>query len=134
MLLRRRNPLSRWVTAGLLSAASTPCLAFDDREFCAAIQQLAVAAERDVGLWIDRATRNAGIAVYCDRKLVEFKRFTYAPSTSMDQAWRERAAEQWNANHCSNPVWADAIRNDWRIALVTTAADGVQATTSAHCR
>jgi hypothetical protein len=47
--------------------------AFHDREVCVAARQLALAAENDVGLWIDRATRNTGMAMFCDRKLVEFK-------------------------------------------------------------
>ena len=134
MLLRHRNSLAQLVAVGLLSAAPVPALAFDDGEFCIAIQQLSAAAERDVGLWIDRTTRNAGISVFCDRRLVEFKRFTYASSASMNAAWRESTAQQWNANHCASAVWADAIRNGWSVALVVTAADGVQATISTRCR
>jgi len=133
MVLCRRGRLARWVAAGLLSAASIPCHAFDDKEFCAAIRQLAAATERDVGLWIDRATRNAGMAVYCDRRLVEFQRFTYASSASMDAAWKGRTAEQWNANHCANPVWVDAIRNHWKVTLVVTSADGGRVALSAQC-
>jgi len=54
--------------------------AFDDRDFCSAAQQFAIAAEQDVGHWLDRTTRNGGVGVWCDRRTVEFKRFTYAAS------------------------------------------------------
>ena len=57
-----------------------PALALDDKEFCVSAQQLAIAAEKDVGVWIDRVTRNAGMVVSCDRKTVQFTRFTYSPS------------------------------------------------------
>ena len=58
---------------------AAPAFAFQDREFCVVAQQLAAAAEKDVGVWIDRTTRNAGMTVACDRKIVEFTRFTYGP-------------------------------------------------------
>jgi hypothetical protein len=69
-------------------AASAPEGALDDRDFCSAAKQFAVAAEQDVGLWLDRVTRNGGMEVWCDRKMVVFKRFTYAPSASMTVEWK----------------------------------------------
>jgi hypothetical protein len=133
VLWRRRYPLSRWAAVAILSYALAPALAFDDREFCLAAQQIVIAAEKDVGLWIDRVTRNAGMAVSCERKLVKFERFTYAPSASMTEAWRERSAAEWNATHCNSPIWGDAIRNGWKIVLVVTSADGRQVTLSTQC-
>jgi hypothetical protein len=67
----------------IVLATLSPALAFEDMQFCVAAQQLAVAADKDIGIWIDRVTRNAGMSVACDRKLVEFTRFTYIGSTSM---------------------------------------------------
>ena len=52
----------------MLSATLAPALAFDDKQFCVAAQQVAIAAERDIGIWIDRVTRNAGLSVACDKK------------------------------------------------------------------
>jgi hypothetical protein len=129
-----RFPLSRWAAAAIVTAALDPALAFDDREFCLAAQQIAIAAEKDVGLWIDMVTRNAGMVVSCERKLVKFERFTYAPSASMNEAWRERSAAQWNATHCNSLIWGDSIRNGWKIVLVVTSANGRQVTLSARCR
>jgi hypothetical protein len=54
--------------------ASTPVLAFDDKGFCVAVQQLVHAAEKDIEVRIDRVTRNAGMVVACDRKVIEFRR------------------------------------------------------------
>ena len=133
MLWRRRYPLSRWAAAAIFSPALAPALAFDDRELCVAAQQIAIAAEKDVGLWIDRVTRNAGMAVSCERKQVKFERFTFAPSASMNEAWRERNAAEWNATYCNSPIWTDAIRNGWKIVLVVTSADGRQVTLSTQC-
>ncbi len=116
-----------------LLAAMVPAFAFNDREFCVVAQQLATATQGDVGVWIDRMTRNAGMSVSCDRRTVEFTRFTYAPSASMDQAWKERKAADWNAVHCASPVWNEAIRSGWKIMLSQASADGARVTIAAQC-
>jgi hypothetical protein len=110
-----------------------PALALDDKEFCVSAQQLAIAAEKDVGVWIDRVTRNAGMVVTCDRKTVQFTRFTYAPSASMNDAWKASKAADWNATHCSSPIWGEAVRGGWKIVLSQSAADGGQVTITAQC-
>ena len=110
-----------------------PALALDDKEFCVSAQQLAIAAEKDVGVWIDRLTRNAGMVVACDRKTIQFTRFTYAPSASMDDAWKASKAADWNAVHCSSRIWNEAIANGWKIVLSQTAADGGQVRITAEC-
>jgi len=96
-------------------------------------QQLAVAAERDIGVWIDRATRNAGMKVFCDKRTVEFTRFTYAPSASMTDAWKERKAAEWSATQCSSQIWSESIRGGWKIVLSQTAADGGHVSFTAQC-
>ena len=113
--------------------ALAPALAFDDREFCVAAEQFALAQTKDIGLWIDRTTRNAGMVVSCDMKVVEFKRFIYAPSASMTESWKERKAAEWNATRCNNPIWNDAIRNGWKVALTVTAVDGSHVSLTAQC-
>ena len=110
-----------------------PALALDDKEFCVSAQQLAIAAEKDVGVWIDRVTRNAGMVVSCDRKTVQFTRFTYVPSASMNDAWKASKAADWNATHCSSPIWGEAVRGGWKIVMSQTAADGGQVTITAQC-
>jgi hypothetical protein len=111
-----------------------PALAFSDREFCIVAQQLAAATQGDVGVWIDRQTRNAGMAVSCDRRIVEVTRFTYAPSVLMDQAWQQRKAADWSAVHCASPVWNEALRHGWQVVLVQASADGGRVTIAAECK
>ena len=110
-----------------------PALALDDKEFCVSAQQLAIAAEKDVGVWIDRVTRNAGMVVSCDRKTVQFTRFTYVPSASMNDAWKASKAADWNTVHCNSRIWNEAIANGWKIVLSQTAADGGQVRITAEC-
>lgn len=119
--------VSAWMTAA-------PATAFEDEDFCTTAKQLAAAAEGDVGVWLDRRTRNAGIRVACDRKLVEFLRFTYSPSSAMDGAWKAAKAAEWNGMQCASPLWADAIGNDWKVALSVTAADGGNVVLHAKCK
>src|SRR5207247_2164479 len=111
-----------------------PALAFDDRAFCVAAEQLAHAASKDVDLWIDRVTRNAGMVVSCSARVVEFKRFTYSPSLSRSADWKERKAEEWSAAHCTNPIWSDAIQNGWKITLALSSADGSSVSLTARCK
>jgi hypothetical protein len=59
MLSRHCYPIALWAAVAVLSPVLAPASAFDDREFCLAAQQLSIAAGTDVGLWIDRITRNA---------------------------------------------------------------------------
>ena len=115
-------------------APSPPAFAFDDSDFCVAAQQLAVAADKDVGVWVDRVTRSAGMIVSCDKKTVEFRRFTYTPTVAMDGAWKERKAAEWNGTHCSSRLWAQAIRNEWKVELSLTAADGGKVLLNAECK
>jgi hypothetical protein len=110
-----------------------PALAFDDHDFCLATQQLARAAERDVGIWVDRTTRNAGMVVSCDKRRVEFRRFTYAPSASMTEAWKASKGSDWNASQCGSASWGGAIRSGWQVILSVTAADGGTVAFTAQC-
>ena len=126
----------RWTLLAATQGALLLCPvahAFDDRDFCSAAKQLAVAAEQDVGHWLDRVTRNGGMGVWCDRKMVEFKRFTYAPSASMTEDWKTRKAAEWSAAQCGSPLWSEAIRLGWKVNLSVTAADGGRAAFSAKC-
>lgn len=127
---------ARWTLLAAAQGALLLCPAvhaFDDRDFCSAAKQLAFAAEQDVGHWLDRSTRNGGMGVWCDRKMVEFKRFTYASSTSMTNDWKARKAVEWNAAQCGSPLWGEAVRQGWNVELSVTAADGGRAAFSAKC-
>jgi len=99
-----------------------------------AAQQVAAAMEQDVGVWLDRTTRNAGMAVSCERKQVEFKRFSYAPSAAMNATWKERVAAGWSADYCSRPLWLEAAQNGWKLTLSVWSSDGGHVTLVAECR
>jgi hypothetical protein len=117
----------------LLATGVTPALAFDDGDYCVLAQQLAIAAEKDIGIWIDRTTRNAGMVVSCDRRIIEYRRFTYSSAASMTDAWKARTGADWNRTHCGSAVWKDAIGRGWKITLSETAADGSSITFTAQC-
>jgi hypothetical protein len=134
VLTHRRCLMSLIAKATVSSTALVPALAFDDREFCVATQQLALAVNKDVGLWIDRITRNDGVVVACSTRIVEFKRFITAPLASRSEDWKERKAAEWNATHCNNPIWIEAIRNGWMIAATFTALDGGRISLRAQCK
>ena len=134
MLTHRRYWLTVAAQAAFWLATSAPAFAFDDRAFCVAAQQFAFAADKDIDLWIDRTTRNGGMAVSCDAKSVEFRRFSYASSGTLNTAWKERETQVFNSTHCNNPIWKDAIANGWQIRLTVTATDGARVSVDAQCK
>jgi hypothetical protein len=105
-------------------ALAPPVSAFDDGDFCVTAKQMARAAEGDVGTWLDRTTRNAGIDVACDSKSVEFRRFTYEAPATMDAAWKARAGQAWNRSLCASPLWQEAAQSGWKITLGIWPAGG----------
>jgi hypothetical protein len=114
-------------------AVPAPAFAFDDDDFCVAAKQLAIAADKDIGVWVDRVTRSAGMVVSCDKKTIEFRRFTYTPTTAMDSTWKERKAAEWNGTHCASMLWKQAVRNEWKVVLSVTAFDGGNVSLNARC-
>jgi hypothetical protein len=136
--LRPRSAPSGALSCALLFGAllltlGAPVSALDDGDYCVLAQQLALAAEKDIGIWIDRSTRNAGILVACDRRIIEYRRFTYSPSASMTDAWKARKGADWNRTHCDSAIWRDAIGRGWKIILSETAADGASVSFTAQC-
>ncbi len=119
--------------AAVAAFGTAPALALDDQDVCVLAQQLAQAAESDVGIWIDRQTRNAGMVVSCKQMTIEYRRFSYAPSTAMTADWKAHKGADWNATHCASAVWKDAISRGWKVVLSETSADGGQASFTARC-
>ncbi len=74
------------------------------------------------------------MVVSCDKKTIEFRRFTYTPTTAMDSAWKERKAAEWNGTHCTSVLWTQAMRNEWKVVLSVTAFDGGQVLLNAQCK
>ena len=122
------------VISAVGALAPHPVAAFNDKDFCVVAEQLAIAAERDIGNWIDRTTRTAGMVVTCATKAVEFKRFSYAPAADMNVAWKERMSAEWSTTHCSSRLWREAIENGWTVTLGVWSADGGHTSLQARCR
>ena len=131
MLAHRRCLHMLVLQVALSSTASA--LEFDEKAFCAAAHQFAFAANQDADRWLDRTTRSAGMAVFCEKRLVEVRRLTSAPSDAMNESWQQREARAFSSTHCSNPIWEGAIANGWRIILTVTAADGARVSIDAQC-
>ena len=95
------------------AATSTPSRAFDNTQFCQAVGQLTRAEKRDIGTWINRTTRNDGVELFCDRKIVHFKRYASTPGSGLREAWRE-ARDRGMAEHhlhqsrCGAKPWKTA--------------------------
>lgn len=112
--------------AGALLGAAliTPVHAFDNTQFCQAMTLFARTAARDVGIWINRTMRNDGVELFCDRKLMHFKRFASTPGSGLRDAWREARTEEWRSTYCGNATWREAVENGWIISATVTTVTG----------
>ena len=121
-----RAPLLIAIGASTLlsAAASAPSHAFDNTQFCQAARQLTRAEVRDVGTWINRTTRNDGVELFCDRKIVHFKRYASTPGSGLRDAWRDSKTEEWRSIKCANAMWQEAVENGWLIAATVTTVTG----------
>lgn len=98
--------------------------AFDNSQFCQAVTQFVRAASVDVGTWIDRTTRNDGVEIFCNRKLVHFKRYSSTPASALQTQWRDDKTEEWRSTYCTKPLWREAIDNGWLISTTVTTVTG----------
>jgi hypothetical protein len=121
-----RAPLLIVIGASTLlsAAASAPSHAFDNTQFCQAARQLTRAEVRDVGTWINRTTRNDGVELFCDRKIVHFKRYASTPGSGLREAWRDTKTEEWRSIKCANAMWREAVENGWLVAATVTTVTG----------
>jgi hypothetical protein len=112
--------------AGTLLGAAliAPVHAFDNTQFCQAMTLFARTAARDVGIWINRTMRNDGVELFCDRKLMHFKRYASTPGSGLRDAWREARTEEWRSTYCSNSTWREAVENGWIISATVTTVTG----------
>jgi uncharacterized protein with NRDE domain len=112
--------LAAAVAAG---AALTSAHAFEDSQFCLAIREMTRSAA-DVGTWQDRVTRNDGIEISCERKLVHFKRYYNVSAGALQGPWKERKAQEWEGTTCNRSLWREAIDNGWIISATLTTVTG----------
>jgi hypothetical protein len=111
--------------AALLCLAFGPAMAaFDDTQFCQAVTQFVRAASVDVGTWVDRTTRNDGVEISCNRKLVHFKRSSTMPASALRPEWRNAKTEEWRSAYCAKPMWREAVDNGWSVSATLTTVTG----------
>ena len=103
--------------------ALTPARAFEDTQFCLAIREMTRSAA-DIGTWHDRVTRNDGVEISCERKLVHFKRHYSVSANALQGTWKERKAQEWEGTTCNRSLWRDAIDNGWIISATLTTVTG----------
>lgn len=117
--------LAMAVAAAPLMIWGSSTLAFDDAQFCVAAKEFVRSVAGDVGTWTDRLTRNDGVEIGCDTKVVHFKRFYSAPASSLrDGGWRERQAENWESAYCKRSTWREAVDNGWVVSATLTTVTG----------
>jgi hypothetical protein len=118
--------LSHATTAAavLFAVWASPALAFDDAQFCVAAKEYIRSATGDVGTWTDRVTRNDGVEIGCDKKVVHFKRHYGAPASALREGWRERQAENWESAYCRRSIWREAVDNGWVVSATVTTVTG----------
>lgn len=105
-------------------AGSGPARSFDNTQFCQAVTEFVRAATPDVGTWLDRSTRNDGVEIICNRKLVHFKRYSSTPGSALRDTWKENKTQEWQGAYCTKPMWRDAIDNGWSISATITTVTG----------
>jgi hypothetical protein len=121
----RTSSLALFAACALLAAAGGGrALAFDEGQFCQAVHQFLRAATVDTGNWIDRTTRNDGVEIRCDRKMVHFKRYSSTPVSGLSDAWKERKTQEWESAYCSKPMWREASQNGWVVSATVTTVKG----------
>src|SRR5262245_41410338 len=116
----RALSLAAAVTAAFLAVRADPARAFDDAQFCVAAKEFIRSTMGDVGTWTDRLTRNDGVEVGCEQKVVHFKRHYNAPASALNEAWRVRQAELWEGSYCKRSIWREAIDNGWVVSVTLT--------------
>jgi hypothetical protein len=116
----RALSLAATAAAALLAVSASPARAFDDAQFCVAAKEFIRSTMGDVGTWTDRLTRNDGVQIGCEIKVVHFKRHYNAPASALREGWRERQAELWEGSVCKRSIWREAVENGWVVSATLT--------------
>jgi hypothetical protein len=122
--MRAFLPVAIGASAVLVAAGGGNADAFDSTQFCKAVKNLVRVAAGDVGTWVDRTTRNDGVEIACERKLVHFKRYSTAPAGTLHGSWNDIKTREWQGSYCANPIWRDAVEHGWLISATVTTKTG----------
>ena len=112
------------VSSVLILAPAQVSAAFDDVEFCGEMKGFSERAKQDVGVMVDAVTRNDGTAVLCGLRVIDFKKFSTAPTTAYREGWRARKERQWSETSCQ--YFSAALKAGWTISQTLTFIDGAR--------
>ena len=124
------------LAAALMLAAASPSAWAEDakaRALCLELTQFAVSANAWAGTWVDRVTRHDGMAVACEDKKIELKRFMSIALKEDRDAWTERQELEFNRASCSNALSRRAMEEGWDVRATYTMATGESVSLSAEC-
>ncbi len=107
---------------------------FNEEVFCNYMKDFSQKVNSEGPVWVDHATRQDGVAVICNTKIVEYKKFMNVSSADLRVGWQERKQEQLNDIHCTDDSpFRQAIDNGWNIKMLLTFIDGKTARFTAYC-
>jgi len=75
-------------------------------DFCVALEQFADKANKDAGSMLDTITRNDGMSVLRETKIIDFKKLLNIDPSALRDGWQQRKQQQWN------DIYLDKIHRD----------------------
>lgn len=123
-----------FVLAALLLLAPAAARAdFSDEQFCTASNEAAKALDASGPQWADQVTRSDGIAVDCDGKTVDYKKFVKLNAADMQHGWEDQMQQAWNQIYCGDANVAAAISNGWTVSVSLTMQDNTSLPLTIGC-
>jgi hypothetical protein len=124
------------ITAALTLAAASSSASADDakaRALCLELTNFALGANARAGKWLDRVTRHDGMAVACEDKKVELKRFVSVAVKEDHDEWKERQELEFKTASCGHELSRRAMEEGWDVLATFTMASGENVSLSAEC-
>lgn len=117
-----------------LTAHQSNAQTYGDAEFCSAMKELSETFNKDAPTWVDSTTRHDGMAVLCNAKIAEYKKFIKVTPAEFRDGWQQRKQAQWNSIYCDKEKpFREAIDNGWQIVANMTFIDGSIHRITAEC-
>lgn len=106
-----------------------------DKVFCSQAKQLSDKTNSEGKVWVDAMTRQDGMAVICNLKIIEYKKFLKANTVDMREGWQDRKQSQWDKIYCEEgSTFRNAIDNGWSVSVILTFINGEQHKITAKCK
>ena len=82
---------------------------------------------------VDPVTRNDGMAVLCNTKVVEYKKSMIVDFSMLRDGWKERKQKQWNSIYCDGSHWQKLIDDGWTVSTTLISKSGERFWFKAEC-